>query len=268
MTVDCLGCGQPLPDRASRGRPARYHGPACRQRARRARIAADPDRTELLTVAKHAEQAALALRWAAASGHDPRAAVDELLAAIAPLAAPRDNADVTSPTMDHACPTAEPVTKSVTEKSVTPPRPVEPLSEPTQGRTSRPSNISEGVAKKVTKSPAKRARRQARATGPIDVDTVRLERGADYDTSGTWRVVAGAHDDPIVIGFLRRHGLSKKWQANTASWITVSGGPWRTRQDALVQLLLHHERRAQPSRARAGSSRRGMSLGQRHPTVP
>src|SRR5271168_2159105 len=39
--MTCAGCGTALPTRPRRGRPARYHGPACRQRAHRARVAFD-----------------------------------------------------------------------------------------------------------------------------------------------------------------------------------------------------------------------------------
>jgi hypothetical protein len=54
MTVLCVGCGRSLPERAVRGRPARYHGPVCRQharRARRARLGVDPGLAALLAVA-------------------------------------------------------------------------------------------------------------------------------------------------------------------------------------------------------------------------
>jgi hypothetical protein len=70
----------------------------------------------------------------------------------------------------------------------------------------------------------------------IDVATVRVERGEDFESSGTYRVLAG---DSILLGYLGRD-RRRRWEARTAATVlTVPGGPWRTRQDALVGLLLN-----------------------------
>jgi hypothetical protein len=53
-------------------------------------------------------------------------------------------------------------------------------------------------------------------------------------------VMAGPAAAAILVGFVHRNGLGNKWQAQTPAMIAISGGPWRTRQDALVHLVLHH----------------------------
>lgn len=64
----CAGCGEMLPRPTGRGRPATYHGAACRQRARRARLAADPARTSLLALLDRAGRAVADARRAVTSG--------------------------------------------------------------------------------------------------------------------------------------------------------------------------------------------------------
>jgi hypothetical protein len=76
----CAGCGEMLPRPRERGRPATYHGPACRQRARRARLSADPARTDLLALLDRAGRAVAGARRAVTSGEDARAALAELVA--------------------------------------------------------------------------------------------------------------------------------------------------------------------------------------------
>ena len=200
----CAGCGKTLPNPGGRGRPATYHGPACRQRARRARLAADPARADLLGLLDRAERAVAAARRAATSGADPRAALAEL-AGVAELA----NAS-------HA-----------TEAAAAPHAEVE--------RASASAAESTTVTKFVTDTIATEARPVTRED-VIDVDTVRVERGEDFEFSGTYRVLAG---DSIVLGYLARD-QRRRWEARTAATtMTVPGGPWRTRQDALVGLLLN-----------------------------
>jgi Mg-chelatase subunit ChlI len=136
MTPLCVGCSQPLPVRRARGRPARYHGPACRQRARRARLSVDPGRVELLAVAARAEHAALALRRAVTAGQDHDAAVAELLAAADALTTTlRDNANGEPTSLSEASQDS-PVTKSVTD---TAPRPVAPESDHLAAGPAQPS---------------------------------------------------------------------------------------------------------------------------------
>jgi len=74
---------------------------------------------------------------------------------------------------------------------------------------------------------------------------VRLERASE---PGAWRVLAGAADDPIVVGFLEPVSSvgrrAKRWSARPAtSFTAVFGGPWPTRKAALVHLL-DYQRRA------------------------
>ena len=62
-----------------------------------------------------------------------------------------------------------------------------------------------------------------------------LERGKDFKISRTYRVLAG---DSILLGYLGRD-RRRRWEARTAAtFLTVPGGPQRTRKEALVILLL------------------------------
>lgn len=200
----CAGCGRPLPQPSGRGRPATYHDSTCRQRARRARLAAGPGRADLLSLLDRAGRAVAAARRAAISGANPSAALAELAVA-AELAnagrttdvspAPRTIADRPPTQVDEQ----KPVTDSVTEPAASGVRPV----------------TREDV---------------------IDVETVRIERGAEFETSGNYRTLAG---DSILLGYLARDRRGR-WVARTATTsLTVPGGPWRTRHDALVGLLLN-----------------------------
>jgi hypothetical protein len=245
----CIGCGRSLPERQARGRPAHYHGPACRQRARRARLGTDPGRVELLAVAEQAEHAAIALRRALTTGQDHDAAVTELLAAAATLATMRDHNNEDPPSPEQASTTQDgPITKSVTA-TATQPRPAAPAPEPRCPPASPTRRSGERVTKPSHEKEA-RQNEQERRPQPIDPNTVRLERSADYDITGTWRAIAGPADDPTLVGFVRRNGLSKKWEARTPVLAAVSGGPWRTRQDALVHLVLDHQATASRLRPR------------------
>jgi hypothetical protein len=91
------------------------------------------------------------------------------------------------------------------------------------------------VTEFVTEYPAPETRLVTRED-VIDVDTVRVERGKDFEISGTYRVLAG---DSILLGYLGRD-RRRRWEARTAATaLVVPGGPWRTRQDAFVGLLLN-----------------------------
>jgi hypothetical protein len=123
----------------------------CRQRARRARLAADPARADLLSLLDRAGQAVAAARRAAASGEDPRTALAEL-AAITELASASHATDVaTAPSAEDEHPSAH-------------------VAEPT-------------VTKSVTE-PAVQETRPATREDAIDLDTVRVERGDDFEISG------------------------------------------------------------------------------------
>jgi hypothetical protein len=151
-----------------------------------------------------ADSALAAARRAATSGEDPRAALAELavLVELAKASQPSNVPAAPSASVELAiAPAADqkPVTESVTESATPDARPV----------THR---------------------------DVIDVDTVRVERGEDFEIQGTYRVLAG---DSILLGYLGRDRY-RRWEARTATTaLTVPGGPWRTRQDALVGLLLN-----------------------------
>jgi hypothetical protein len=200
----CAGCGKALPSRSGRGRPATYHGPACRQRARRARLATDPGRAELLSLLDQAGQAIATARRAVISGDNPHAALAELAATVESANA-SEAPDVTSALLAVAK------------------RPPMPVAEP----PTVTEFVTEAAASKV---------RLVTHRDVIDVDTVRVERGEDFEISGTYRVLAG---DSILLGYLARD-RRRRWEARTATTaLTVPGGPWHTRQDALVGLLLN-----------------------------
>lgn len=211
----CAGCGEMLPRPRGRGRPATYHGPACRQRARRARLAADPTGADLLALLDRAGRAVAGARRAVTSGEDARAALAELAAA-AELAQAAQATDVaTTSRVDMERSPADAATPTVTE------------------------SVTESVAPEL---------RPVTREDVIDVDTVRVERGKDFEISGTYRVLAG---DSVVLGYLARDNR-QRWEARTAgTWLTVPGGPWRTRQEALVGLLLNGGIRAKNSKPTA-----------------
>jgi hypothetical protein len=82
--------------------------------------------------------------------------------------------------------------------------------------------------------------RAVTAVEVIDSDSVRVVRGSNFEVSGSYHALAVVGDDEVLIGSVQRSGRAA-WQALTPSFIRLTGGPWRTRQDALVQLLLNHE---------------------------
>ncbi|PWK82249.1 hypothetical protein C8D88_114117 [Lentzea atacamensis] len=205
--VDCAGCGRPLLLGTKRGRPARYHNAACRQRARRARLATDHG--DVLTAVAAVESAAAEVRHAVLANRDTAQAASRLAGAAAELA----RLVTPAPTVPTDEPPAPPVTKPVTEDK------------PRTSRAKRPARIA-----------------------PLDLDTVRLERSSDPTRTG-WRVLAGAEDAPVLVGFLepmlsvtgRRSG---RWEAQTASLTRVHGGPWRNRTEALARLVDDYQRAA------------------------
>lgn len=68
----------------------------------------------------------------------------------------------------------------------------------------------------------------------IDLATVWMECGEDFEISSTYRALAG---DSTLLGYLARD-QRRHWEARTAAAIlTVLGGPWRTRQGVLIGLL-------------------------------
>ncbi|GAB2874049.1 hypothetical protein [Lentzea nigeriaca] len=169
----------------------------------------------MLAAVAAVEAAAAEVRRAVLTDGDTELAAHQLTRAAAELA----QLVPVAPTAVAAEPPAPPVTEPVTESK---PRP----------------------------SRAKPPTRPA----PLDLNTVRLERSADPTRTG-WRVLAGAEDAPVVVGFLEQvlsvtGRRSSRWEAQTASLARVHGGPWRNRMDALARLVDDYQRAASRPRRR------------------
>lgn len=80
QATTCKGCGEPLPPPSPRGRPARYHGPACRQKAHRARLRAQASNQDWATL-DEVDMAIADVRQLMTIGGDPRPALARLLTA-------------------------------------------------------------------------------------------------------------------------------------------------------------------------------------------
>jgi len=174
----------------ARGRPARYHGPACRQRARRARLGVDPERARLLTVAQRAEHAALALRRAVTTDQGHQAAVAQLLAAAEALTTTLGGGahGAAAAVCGAATPQGRPVTESVTD-SVSCPTAADPagclparLGDPANSAPSRPGNRWRGGA------PGGSGGHRRSMWTPCAWNAA--------PASGPWRVLAGSGDGP------------------------------------------------------------------------
>lgn len=230
MSADvCLGCGEPLPPGSPRGRRARYHGAACRQRARRARLQAGGSRS--WEAVERADAAMAAVRRTLSSGTDPQQAIQDLLTAVTDLAEAHGIA-ARIPTEDTpAADTPEPdVTECITE-------PV-----PSDSRSVPAKDEQEEMTAETTALP--RSRQLPRPIGRtemVDLDTVRMERSSDFEQTRRWIVLCGAGENVRLIGYLDSGGTkAKKWQALGPMLTRVSGGPCRTKQDALLRLLDPH----------------------------
>lgn len=121
------------------------------------------------------------------------------------------------------------------------PAPPAPHTDGTAADTEPPAATPQ-PAETATPAPASPAA-ALRAIGPrerIDPDTVTTKRNPD---TGTTRVLATAADgQPVLIGFLDRHG--RQWHAQTPHLTSVPGR-WRTRQEALLRLVEPHARSQQ-----------------------
>ncbi|MFC5099943.1 hypothetical protein [Kibdelosporangium philippinense] len=214
MPVLCEGCGGALPARAgTAGRPATYHGATCRQRARRARLAAEPDRAALLARLDDVGQALSAARHAVTANQDARAALEQLRALVIAVTPERSALAPGSHTST--------VTKHVTESTDC----------------------------DVIIDPSPRAVTPA---DKVDPNTVKVLRSPDFEVSGSYHALATVQGETVLLGILRRSDRTG-WVALTPLLIAVSGGPWRTRQDALVQLILNHDLARTNARERARS---------------
>jgi hypothetical protein len=107
----CAGCGKPVGAGSGRGRPSRYHDAACRQRARRARLATDHHAT--LDTLAELDTGVSAVRHAVLAGHDPTDGYRQIFAATTALT-------------DHLAPNTRepgPNTEAAATESVTTPEP-------------------------------------------------------------------------------------------------------------------------------------------------
>lgn len=76
----------------------------------------------------------------------------------------------------------------------------------------------------------------------VDTDTVRMERiPSRRDDHRSKTVLAGHGEAARLVGFLEPQGIQqKKWDAFTPGWTRLDGGPFRTRQEALLRLVRSH----------------------------
>jgi hypothetical protein len=118
--------------------------------------------------------------------------------------------------------------------------------QPTPTNTNAAGDVTKPVTKSRPAPATPRRRSRPPRPAPLELDTVRLERGDNH--SGTWRVLAGDSAQPTLVGLLEPtyHGAStKRWSARTApGWTLVPDGPWPTRKLALLHLLDNHQRAA------------------------
>jgi uncharacterized protein YoaH (UPF0181 family) len=118
----------------------------------------------------------------------------------------------------------------------------EPAPNPAGTQDDTPSDAQDVVAPKARRGRTRAGSRKPAAPA-LDLDTVRYEKGNDFATTGAWQVRAGDPDTPVHLGHLERTRYPRAgWQARTPDYLPVAGGPWRTRQDALVHLIDHHLR--------------------------
>jgi hypothetical protein len=259
--VVCAGCGQPIADAAlsgrgaGRGRPQRYHGPACRQRARRARRTSE--HAELLAVLDRLDTTVSSLRRAVLSGADVSALIDELAGITAEVVVTADPRTGSDPTPPIVLPAAEhPGVYSTVTNLVTISRPaVRPtdgadhdVSQPTMPRPHAGAELRGGRVPSTARGTRGYELGYASSTHvALDLDTVRLTR-APQGSAADWYVLAGPEVQPVLVGQLEaKRSLSgsrtRRWTATRPHGTTVPGGPWKTRQDALVHLVDDHLRR-------------------------
>lgn len=235
----CLGCGEPLPPGSGRGRRARYHGPACRQRARRARLQVEQGREwEAL---ERADAAMVTARRAMTNGADATPALQALISAAMDLAELHGITASGSAAVAPSGPHASVVTKSFTEQARANRRrkPVE------AAHANAPTDAD--APERVELPPAIKPREV------VDTETVRMERIPSRRDDNRSKMVLTGHGDGVrLVGFLEPQGIQqKKWDAFTPGWTRLDGGPFRTRQDALIRLLRLHV----PLKTRRGGKR-------------
>lgn len=233
----CVGCGEPLPPGSDHGRRARYHGPTCRQRARRARLQVEHSRTR--EALERADSSMVAARRAMTNGSDGTPAIQELVRAAMDLA---ELHGITVSGSAAVAPSGAPaVTKPVTNNRTNRRRkPTEPAPDDAPAEAD--------ATKRVKLPPA------IEPDELVEPDTVRLERVPfDLDDRRSRMVLAGNGDNVRLVGYLEPHGIEqKKWDALAPGRLRLDGGPFRTRQEALIRLLYLHV----PFKVRRGRKRR------------
>jgi hypothetical protein len=140
------GCGHELPARASRGRPARFHNAACRQRAHRARHASRHH--DALAALTALEAAASELRRTLLTGSDTTEAGSRLVASATTVHALLPDAATPA-----RAPDAELVTESVTKAAIESPapEPSAPVALTRQRSAIRPPSAGSGLSRNASR---------------------------------------------------------------------------------------------------------------------
>jgi hypothetical protein len=217
----CQGCGLELPARSGPGRPARYHGPRCRQSAHRARVASEHG--ELLGALEALARDIGTARQAVLAGAAVPVGVRERIGATAAV--------IAGPPGERA--TVEPDAPAEQEHAEQPV--TEPVTKSPESRTA----VAEPAA------PRRTGRRRAR----IDPNTARVGKRTD---DHRYPVVAGPSGKPFAFGLLEPvwggNGRVKAWRGKLDGMPV--NGTWPSRDKAAVELAHVYERRRLEERDR------------------
>jgi len=249
----CAGCGKPVGTGSGRGRPTRYHDAACRQRARRARLATDHHAT--LGTLTDLETALSAVRHAVLAGQDPTEGYRHILATTTALtdhltpATPEPGAE-TEPAVTESVTTAE--TAPEDAASIPPATARPPVPGPPESAPAGDAPVAEACTGAVIKT--------------VDLGAV-IGQGwtvAQYAGDGeasVWHV----QRDGRTVGTVRRsYDLSSNtrgWEARTAAYEPVPAVGslaasrrhdrlWRTRDAAAAGIAARLGRRTRRPRQR------------------
>lgn len=234
MPVICPGCGEPLPPPRTRGRPAVYHGAACRQRARRSRVAAGPAAAGVLDALRRVDEASAAARRAVLAGGDAGPTIGELIAAVAAITPTARATPALDPIPARDAATGDRVPVDRSEPVARPAAPARPRQ--AVPRSPESAGANRPVTKSVTDGGA--IPRYAARRDVIDSATVRLGKSTRFAIDGNYLVVAGTREDPVLVGFVRQRGFGSTWEAQIGGHGTaLPDGPWKTRKQATANLL-------------------------------
>jgi hypothetical protein len=174
---------------------------------------------------ERADAAIVAVRRTLSTGTDPRQGIQDLLTAVHELAASHGIAVPVPEQASGVDATKPDVTESVTESSAADREPIEDEQEATAEVADQPL-----PARPIGKAET------------VDLDTVRIERPADFEQTRRWIVLCGTGETERLVGYVCSDGTkSKKWHALGPRLTRVSGGtPCRTRDEALLRLLDSH----------------------------